>query len=45
LYDGKATMLTGDEVVEWTSHPVGGVCPFGLPQQLRIFADLTLTGC
>jgi prolyl-tRNA editing enzyme YbaK/EbsC (Cys-tRNA(Pro) deacylase) len=41
-FGGKATMLTGDEVVEWTSHPVGGVCPFGLPQQLRIFADVTL---
>jgi prolyl-tRNA editing enzyme YbaK/EbsC (Cys-tRNA(Pro) deacylase) len=26
----KAKMLNVDEVVEWTSHPVGGVCPFGL---------------
>jgi prolyl-tRNA editing enzyme YbaK/EbsC (Cys-tRNA(Pro) deacylase) len=38
----KAKMLNADEVVEWTSHPVGGVCPFGLPHALRIFADVML---
>ena len=26
----KARMLHGDEVMEYTSHPIGGVCPFGL---------------
>lgn len=36
---GKARMLSATEVVEWTSHPVGGVCPFGLPKPLRIFVD------
>jgi prolyl-tRNA editing enzyme YbaK/EbsC (Cys-tRNA(Pro) deacylase) len=41
-FGSKATMLTGDEVVHWTSHPIGGVCPFGLPQPLRVFADITL---
>lgn len=29
-------------LAEWTGHPVGGVCPFGLPRALRIFADVTL---
>jgi prolyl-tRNA editing enzyme YbaK/EbsC (Cys-tRNA(Pro) deacylase) len=38
----KPKMLNGNEVVEWTSHPVGGVCPFGLPRALRIFTDETL---
>ena len=38
----KAKMLDADEVVLWTSHPVGGVCPFGLPRELKVFADLTL---
>jgi len=38
----KAKMLNGNEVVEWTGHPVGGVCPFGLPRALRIFVDVTL---
>ena len=36
---GKARMLSADEVLEWTSHPVGGVCPFGLPSPLRVFLD------
>lgn len=38
----KAKMLSADEVVEWTSHPVGGVCPFGLPHPLCVFVDVTL---
>ena len=38
----KARMLDAEEVVQWTGHPVGGVCPFGLPQPLRIFTDVTL---
>ena len=42
LFKTKARMLDAYEVVHWTSHPVGGVCPFGLPQTLRVFADLTL---
>jgi prolyl-tRNA editing enzyme YbaK/EbsC (Cys-tRNA(Pro) deacylase) len=41
-FKSKAKMLSADEVVEWTSHPVGGVCPFGLPHQLKVFADMTL---
>ena len=41
-FGAKAAMLDPDDVVRWTSHPVGGVCPFGLPQDLRIFADVTL---
>lgn len=38
----KAKMLKADEVAAWTSHPVGGVCPFGLPRALPIFVDETL---
>ena len=38
----KAKMLGPAEVLEATSHPVGGVCPFGLPRALRVFADLSL---
>src|SRR5262245_48348886 len=38
----KPTMLNGNDVAEWTGHPVGGVCPFGLPRALRIFTDVTL---
>ena len=38
----KAKMLNAEEIVRETSHPVGGVCPFGLPKPLRIFADESL---
>ena len=41
-FGGKAKMLDADEVLAWTSHPVGGVCPFGLPQPLRVFVDVSL---
>lgn len=38
----KAKMLNAEEIVRETSHPVGGVCPFGLPKPMRIFADESL---
>ncbi|MGI4982775.1 MAG: YbaK/EbsC family protein [Janthinobacterium lividum] len=41
-FGGKAKMLNAEEVVTWTSHPVGGVCPFGLPGEPTIFTDVTL---
>jgi prolyl-tRNA editing enzyme YbaK/EbsC (Cys-tRNA(Pro) deacylase) len=41
-FETKAKMLSADEVLAQTSHPVGGVCPFGLPGDLRIFADQSL---
>ncbi|MBW8909465.1 YbaK/EbsC family protein [Mesorhizobium sp. RCC_202] len=39
---GKPRMLGGDEVVAATSHPPGGVCPFGLPAPLPIYCDVSL---
>lgn len=41
-FGGRPRMLPADEVLEMTSHPVGGVCPFGLPQPIRIFCDVSL---
>lgn len=41
-FKSKAKMLDAEEVVHWTGHPVGGVCPFGLAHDLKIFADVTL---
>lgn len=38
----KARMLRAEEVVELTSHPIGGVCPFGLPYDLPVYCDITL---
>ena len=39
---GKPRMLTSDEVVAITGHPVGGVCPFGLAAPLPIYCDISL---
>ena len=35
-------MLTVDETLQITSHPIGGVCPFGLPKKLHIYYDKSL---
>jgi prolyl-tRNA editing enzyme YbaK/EbsC (Cys-tRNA(Pro) deacylase) len=39
---GKGRMLDADQVLAVTSHPVGGVCPFGLPTPLPIYCDVSL---
>lgn len=39
---GKPRMLTAEEVVSMTGHPVGGVCPFGLATPLPVFCDVSL---
>lgn len=35
----KARMLSAEEVVEQTGHVIGGVCPFGLANELDIYLD------
>lgn len=39
---GKGKMLSAEDVVELTGHPVGGVCPFGLAQPLPVYLDQSL---
>ncbi|MDD2434898.1 MAG: YbaK/EbsC family protein [Bacilli bacterium] len=38
----KAKMLTPEEVLDFTGHEVGGVCPFGLKHELDIYLDDSL---
>ncbi len=38
----KARMLSPDEVFEFTGHQIGGVCPFGLKQDIDIYLDESL---
>ena len=42
VFGGKPRMLTAEEVVAITGHPVGGVCPFGLATPLPIYCDVSL---
>jgi prolyl-tRNA editing enzyme YbaK/EbsC (Cys-tRNA(Pro) deacylase) len=41
-YSMKAKMLTPEEVIYYTGHAVGGVCPFGLAMALPIYLDVSL---
>lgn len=38
----KAKMLTPDEVLEQVGHAVGGVCPFGIPDDVAVYLDGSL---
>lgn len=41
-FGSKAKMLDADTVLALTSHPVGGVCPFGLATPLPVYCDVSL---
>ena len=42
FFGAKGKMLNAEEVLALTSHPVGGVCPFGLPQSVPIYLEQSL---
>ncbi|MBN9584849.1 MAG: cys-tRNA(pro)/cys-tRNA(cys) deacylase [Afipia sp. 62-7] len=41
-FGGKPRMLTAEEALEVTGHPVGGICPFGLKTPLPVYCDISL---
>ncbi len=41
-FGAKAKMLDAETVEKLTSHPVGGVCPFGLATPLPVYCDRSL---
>lgn len=41
-FKSKVKMLDADETFEWTGHKVGGVCPFGLKNDLPVYLDISL---
>lgn len=38
----KARMLSPDEVLNQVGHAIGGVCPFGIPENIPVFLDESL---
>jgi len=42
VFGGKPRMLTAEEALEATGHPVGGICPFGLKTPLPVYCDVSL---
>ena len=42
FFHTKARMLTPDEVLEYTGHAIGGVCPFGVSNTVKVYLDESL---
>lgn len=38
----KPKMLSFEEVSTYTGHPVGGVCPFNNPSNVKVYTDILL---
>ena len=38
----KAKMLTAEETLALTGHAVGGVCSFGVPENVKSYVDISL---
>ena len=38
----KARMLSPEDALRFTGHAVGGICPFGLAEPLRVWLDRSL---
>lgn len=41
-FGGRPRMLSAEETLKVTGHPVGGVCPFGLKEPLPVYLDISL---
>ncbi len=41
-FQQKARMLSHEEAVQYTGHAVGGVCPFALPEHVKVYLDESL---
>lgn len=41
-FGGKPRMLQADDVLPYTGHPIGGVCPFATADRVRIYLDESL---
>ncbi len=42
FFGSKAKMLTPEEVVSYIGHAIGGVCPFGIPEDVEVYLDVSM---
>lgn len=42
MFHTKAKMLTPEQVSRFTGHAIGGVCPFGNPEGVKTYLDVSL---
>ena len=38
----KAKMLNAEDVANMTNHAIGGVCPFGVPENVAVYLDKSM---
>jgi len=43
-FGGRPRMLSAEDALAVTGHPVGGVCPFGLVSAVPVYCDVSLQG-
>lgn len=43
-FGNRPRMLSAEEALAVTGHPVGGVCPFGLATDVPVYLDVSLRG-
>ena len=42
-FHAKAKMLTPEEVIDFTGHAIGGVCPFGVDRsRVKVYLDVSM---
>ncbi|WP_228370423.1 YbaK/EbsC family protein [Gottschalkia acidurici] len=41
-FNTKAKMLASDEVESFIGHAIGGVCPFGINENVDVYLDISL---
>src|SRR5574344_271182 len=41
-FSKKAKMMSGDELLSLVGHAAGGVCPFGIPDSVSVYLDVSL---
>lgn len=42
MFHTKAKMLTPEEVVDRIGHAVGGVCPFAIKEDVKVYLDISM---
>ena len=42
VFRTKASMIAHEAVEDYTGHPMGGVCPFGVKEGCRVYLDQSL---
>lgn len=42
MFHKKAKMMTPDELETYVGHAIGGVCPFGIPENVNAYLDRSL---